>query len=242
MGWAAQAQAGYAAAREYYQQSRDLFWQIGERGTTASQIRRLGDVALAEGDYAAAEQHYQDALALWRALDNPLGIAMAIRCLGKVAYRQRAYDQAIRFYEESLALFRTTASQYDVARVLIGLARALTRRGDHVRSRELFAESLSIACAIDRPSAIIGALEGLAGLAQACANSNGAALLLAVAERIREEHSIHRWPADRPEYDTLAGEVQAALGEAAFAQAWADGRALTLDQAIAEGLSSAPNN
>jgi hypothetical protein len=69
-----------------------------------------------------------------------------------------------------------------------------------------------------------------------------AARLLAAAERIREEKSAPHWPADRGEYDTLVDAVRMALNEEAFEQAWAAGRALTLERAIAEGLSTGSTN
>ena len=43
-------------------------------------------------------------------------------------------------------------------------------------------------------------------------------------------------PADRADHDRDVATVRAALGEAAFAAAWAQGRAMTMEQAIAEAL------
>ena len=44
-------------------------------------------------------------------------------------------------------------------------------------------------------------------------------------------------PADRADHDRDVAAVRAALGEAAFAAAWAEGRAMTMEQAIAEALN-----
>ncbi len=43
-------------------------------------------------------------------------------------------------------------------------------------------------------------------------------------------------PADRADYDRIVATVRAQLGEEAFAAAWEAGRAMTLDDAIAEAL------
>ena len=41
---------------------------------------------------------------------------------------------------------------------------------------------------------------------------------------------------DRPEQDRIIIKVRAQMDEAAFAAAWAAGRAMTLEQAIAEAI------
>jgi hypothetical protein len=44
------------------------------------------------------------------------------------------------------------------------------------------------------------------------------------------------WSADQIDYQRNVAAMRAVLGEAAFAAAWDAGRALTLEQAIAEAL------
>ena len=43
-------------------------------------------------------------------------------------------------------------------------------------------------------------------------------------------------PGDQPEHDRNIAFVRARLGEAAFEAAWAEGQAMTLDQAVAHAL------
>ena len=43
-------------------------------------------------------------------------------------------------------------------------------------------------------------------------------------------------PAERAEYDTAVAATRAALGEEAFAAAWAEGQAMTMEQAIEYAL------
>jgi hypothetical protein len=43
-------------------------------------------------------------------------------------------------------------------------------------------------------------------------------------------------PTERPEYDREVNDLRANMDEAAFAKAWAEGRALTMEQAIALAL------
>jgi hypothetical protein len=44
------------------------------------------------------------------------------------------------------------------------------------------------------------------------------------------------WPDERRDYERIVATARAQLGEEAFAMAWAAGRAMSLDQAIAYAL------
>jgi hypothetical protein len=63
--------------------------------------------------------------------------------------------------------------------------------------------------------------------------------LLAAMERYREQTGIIRSPIDHPRYTQDVAAARAQLDETAFDAAWAEGRAMTLDQAIAEALGTA---
>jgi hypothetical protein len=43
-------------------------------------------------------------------------------------------------------------------------------------------------------------------------------------------------PADRPEHERQVAVLRAELGDAAFAAAWAEGQAMTLEAALAEAV------
>jgi DNA-binding NarL/FixJ family response regulator len=59
-----------------------------------------------------------------------------------------------------------------------------------------------------------------------------AATIFGAAERLREHLGAAKPPQWRSMLEPLVGEVRAALGEAAFMEAWAAGRALTPDEAV----------
>jgi hypothetical protein len=46
-------------------------------------------------------------------------------------------------------------------------------------------------------------------------------------------------PAERAEYEQVLAGLRAALGEPAFAAAWAEGEATPLEQALADALAAA---
>jgi hypothetical protein len=74
-------------------------------------------------------------------------------------------------------------------------------------------------------------------VAVAQAQSERAARLFGAAEALREAIGTPLPPADRAEHDRSVAAVRTALGEEAFAAAWAEGRALTLEHAVAFALA-----
>ena len=76
-------------------------------------------------------------------------------------------------------------------------------------------------------------LEGFAALAGRRGKPERAAQLLRAAAAPRASIDDRTDPADSIQRDHALTAVRAALGEAAFAAAWADGRSMAMEQAIA---------
>jgi len=80
-------------------------------------------------------------------------------------------------------------------------------------------------------------LEGFAGVASAQGQFERAARFLGAAEALRETLGFHRLPPDQGDYDQRFVSTRAGLGDTAFARAWAEGRAMTLEQAFEYALT-----
>jgi hypothetical protein len=76
----------------------------------------------------------------------------------------------------------------------------------------------------------------LADLSTSQGRPQEAARLLGAAEALLKASGSTWWPADRVEYERNLATLRAALSEAAFAAAWAEGQAMTLERAIAYAL------
>jgi hypothetical protein len=80
-------------------------------------------------------------------------------------------------------------------------------------------------------------LESLARLAVQGREWDRAARLWGAAAALREALGAPRAPNRRAEGERELGAARAALGESAFAASWAEGQALSLEQAIADALA-----
>jgi hypothetical protein len=66
-----------------------------------------------------------------------------------------------------------------------------------------------------------------------------AARIFGAAEALRVASAAPLWPVERVHHDRRVAALRATLGEAAFAAAWAAGRALPLAQAVDYALEEA---
>ena len=97
----------------------------------------------------------------------------------------------------------------------------------------LYQEGLSLYQKVgDRPG-IAECLRGLASVAVTQADAARAACLFGAAEGLREAIGASLLPDERAGYDGMVAAARACLGDRAFAAAWASGRTMMLEQAVA---------
>jgi predicted ATPase len=202
------------------------------------------------GVFLALVMYYRSdvdgAAALWRENlaslqkhEDRTGIAFAQSGLGLVAYCQGDYQLARERLEEGLAYSRVAGDKRYVAIALNGLAKAMRALGDEARALALFIESLSLRKEMGTRRGIAESLEGLAGMAaEAEGDDREAARLFGAAEALREAIGAPVPLVERAEYDRNVATARAQLDEATFASAWAEGRAMTLEQAVATAMET----
>jgi len=158
--------------------------------------------------------------------------------LGHVLRFQGRYAAAHARYEEGLAIGREHGSQSIVAYALTDLGLVELKQGDHAAAWSLIQESLAIWKGSGGTYGVIRCLEGLAQLAWAKEQPLRTAQLFGAASSFREKIRCPLPPVDRADYDCLP-VVRAALGGETFDAAWAEGGAMTLDQAMEHALGDA---
>ncbi len=101
-------------------------------------------------------------------------------------------------------------------------------------------EGLALFRELGKQTGIAFSLEGLAGVAGAQKQSLRAARLFGAAEALREIINFPLAPSNRAYYERIVATPRAQLDAAAFAVAWAEGRVMTLEQAITLALADDP--
>jgi predicted ATPase/class 3 adenylate cyclase len=236
LGFVLYIQGDLAAARIVSEENLELCRELGIGVGTATALSNLGGIALGQGEYTRAALLAEESLALFRELGVSYGASGQLNTLGTVAYLQGDYSRAAAFYAEGLALRRELGDRRGTIALLLGLGGATLVQGDIARARALYVEAMEVARALDYRQGIIWALRALAGASAVAGQPEQAARLWGSEEALREAAAVPIWPDEQVMYEHDIAAARTQLDTATFAAAWAAGRALPLEQAIAEAL------
>ncbi|HTS21196.1 MAG TPA: tetratricopeptide repeat protein [Casimicrobiaceae bacterium] len=237
LGIVAFEQGDLATGRMLVEESLGIMRELGDRLGIANKLTSLGHLAFREENYSAAWALHQEDLSIRRELADQRGIAVSLTWLGIVAHYRAEYPAAKAFMEESMALYRELGDRGGVATALENLAAVAFAVRDFAAAQALGRQSLSIHAELGEKVGIRAALDGLAAVAADSGDPLRAARVWGATERLLDEIGAPRYVQDQRDYDRRVAALRAALGEAAFDQAWRLGCSLTLEEAIAFALS-----
>lgn len=235
-GTLASIHGDYAQARKLLEESLAMRRVLGHKPGISVSLGNLGGVVWRQGDLARARVLYQESLVLAREAGDRHFTAFALLNLGNVACDQGDYPGASALYEESLALWRELGNKMRIAEALGDLGSMRHAQGDLARARDHFKESLSLSRELGFKQGIAQSLEAFACLALKEARTERCVRLWGAAAALREIISSPLAPDVREKQEREIATVRKTLGESAFAKAWTEGRAMTLEQAIAYAL------
>jgi len=227
-------QGEYTRARSFLEESLALYREVGDKSGIASALFVWAWMLLwSEGELERAHSMLEESLALSREVGNKGIESFGEFLLGMVAFFQGEYSRARSLIEESLALSRKMRSQRFMALGLFGQSSLAFVQGDTVTAHALLKESLALFRKIDDQSMMAYCLENLAVVVVAQGQLAWGVRLWEAIETVREASSIPRPSAMRLGYEQSLATARAGLGEEAYAAVWAEGRAMTPEQALA---------
>lgn len=239
-GIVAKNQGDYALAEQCYSESLNLFREVGDRRNSALVLGNQGNLASAKGDDALALALHEEALTVYRQIGDREDIAERLGSLADIACRRGEYQAAAGYLQEGLSIARKSASRPQLASLLSTMGHLAVRTGEPGSASAHFRESLTIYRDFGSKHNIAALLESVAHLAALESKSRAglrrAARLFGAAEGLREQIGAPHAPAEQHEYDRQLASARASLDARAWASAWGGGRALTMEQAIAEAL------
>jgi tetratricopeptide (TPR) repeat protein len=229
-------QGDIARAKELSDESLNFFRELGDTGGSAFASMVLGHVAADQHNYGLAATHFEESLALNRQIGDRHFIAWALADLAEMAMRQADRARAVALYEQSLLLFRELGHTWSISFVLLTLAEVTQSQGDYSRAMQLYAEGLGHALDVRNLRGVAWCFKGLAELAEATGQAERAAWLGGASVGVLESSDEQLEHASDAEYWPDIVALRTRLEAAGLAAAWADGRAMTLEQAVAYAL------
>jgi predicted ATPase/class 3 adenylate cyclase len=240
LGDARRFQGDVRAARSLYEEALRLGRGIDDQWSLAYSLTALGGMVAGEGNYAAARSLLAEGLTIKRALGDKRSIAYSLNSLAGLSLAEENTRGARSLYEETLRIGQELGDKRGIALSLSSLGLVARAEGDFLAARARFAESLEIFGQVGDRRGVADSLKRVAEVAATQGESELAARSFGAAQRLREDTGAPLPPADRAEHDCSSAGLRTALGEEAFDQAWAEGRAMSLAEAIACALGEAP--
>ena len=171
-------------------------------------------------------------------LGNTWGIGFAVYMLGLVHEQQDDLAAARAYERESQAIWRALRDPRYIAYTTLALGRIAFAEGDAATARTLSQEGLAIAAEMQDPFIIGVGLGSFVVLAAAEGQAVRALRLAAVIDTLFQGLGVPPSPQIRPLVERARAQAMQAIDPATQAAADAEGRAMTLEQAIAEALEA----
>lgn len=192
----------------------------------------LGRLAGAD-DAQAARASLEQALAVARESTLAHIVPRCLVDLGRLAARDDDADGAEQLLVEALQSARQSGDKIGEAHALSELGQTATARGDHQRAGSLHHQALALHANIGDPAGIADSLHALAGTAARHDRFTEAARLLGAAHSIRDTHGYIPATDRQREHELHLRMARDGLNQEAFQTAWAQGAALSTEEAIA---------
>lgn len=235
LGIASMNQGELDSARAHFRESAEHYRAVGDEWGEAFALSRLGNVVMMTGDFEQARLRLEESLDMARKVGDPWQIAGVLAGLGGLGLAQGDAAMAQARYEEVVGLFRKVGDHYGLSWTVSNLGFAVLAQGDEERAGALFRESLSLGQEMGNPNATVLYLAGMGAIAalrgQSHASEEPESEFLHAARLFGAAHSM------RPELATMwqqfVDKARAQIEPAAWDTAFAEGQAMTVDEALA---------
>jgi DNA-binding CsgD family transcriptional regulator/tetratricopeptide (TPR) repeat protein len=237
LGWVALLRGDFPAARDAVAASRAAV-QPSESDSVLVRLIEpiatwvLGSLELANGHPTIARDMLAAVVTGARSSMISRWAAVPLVSLAETQLALGARDDAAASLDEAAGLARAGALTWVLGRVAQLRARMQAHEGDLAEAESLAHQALTFGREAGDRLGVVDALELLGRLVAEQGSPREAVRLWAAAESRRAELGYARFPGDRPAHEAALDEAKQTLGNE-FATAWAEGAALSVDDAVA---------
>jgi predicted ATPase len=226
----------YPAAQSNFERSLACWRMLPDRLAMARCLHNLSNVVKVRGDYSRARWALKEATDIFDTLGDRSGAAWSISQLGDIAREQADVSAAREFYQRALSVFREVDDRWGSARSLTDLGSIACKQGDAMAAHAAYREALELFASLGHRRGIARALEGYSVLALAQGDAARALKLAAAAAHLRRLISAFLPQAEQLKLDQMLQPAWESLNELEGKDAWAQGSAMSLEQAIQYSL------
>jgi non-specific serine/threonine protein kinase len=238
LGWKAMIGGDRERAKELLEESLKLSRDAKDELGIADTLLGLGGALDAPDDHERAKAIHEEGIVLSRKLGYAPTLARHLFSLGYMLLLEGDYERGVARNEEAADLFRERGYKGGLEYVLDNLGWAALLQGDHERARSYYRESLMLCKDLGNKTVASESLEGLACISEAEGASERAARLFGVAEALRAAVGVQHLPEEDAWREPYLAAARSRLGEDSWEEALAQGRDMSMEEAIEYALSA----
>jgi tetratricopeptide (TPR) repeat protein len=223
-----------------------LLRRLGERRRIALVLIQLAAATGFLGKREASRNYIEESIRLSRGVYMAWDSALSFLVLGQIMRAQGDTLEARTQLREAQAVFLEMGDKFFFNVAQSEFAETARLEGNTVEAAPLYKKTIVIWRELGHRGGLARCLEVLAFIAnsqtpsstgESSAYLKRAARLLGAAEALREASQSEMTPEEQTEYDREATALRAKLDPATFNAAWAEGRAMTIEQTIEFAIS-----
>ncbi len=225
----------YASAQALAEESLALYSELEDKHGIATALRALSVAVHNQGNVAQARTASEQSVEIFREISDRGCMGITLSVLARQVYEQGNLQRAAELGHESIAALHE--DKVSISSALDILGRITLAQQNSTQARQYFRDGLILQRDLKDTRMVPSLLEGLAHNFAASARPQAAIRLLGAAEALREEFNLAMMQIEHPEYDNLVSMLQKQIDAVTYQKKWAEGRAMTLEQAIDYAMS-----
>ena len=234
LGLVSSSQGEYARAQSLFEEGLAIHRALGDKRGIAQTLSQLAQVLfVSQADQARVSSLLEECLMDSQEVGFKEGIAAYYCVSGQLALSRKDLVLARSLAEKSVVLYKEIGHRHGTANSLGVLGKVFAIEGDYAAAQTLYEQSLAISCELSEQWVAAVFLLELGNVVAAQQKLAWAAQLWGAAEALRDAFGVPIPLAQRADYERSLSAVRVHLGERAFAAAWAQGRSMTPEQALA---------
>jgi predicted ATPase/class 3 adenylate cyclase len=221
-----------------YEASVRISRQLGDRDAEAEALYNLAFVPVMRGDYPESRRRFEASLALATEIGRPDLVAQNQGRLGFVEAIGGDPHGGLRLLEEALSFSRSADDRFQIAWTVGATGRVHRLLGQHREARARYLEGLRMHAEARNLPGIGATLDSIAGLESENGRHTEAMRLMGASATLTSTTGASA-PLMFSRVEDVEENARQALGDEAVEKALAEGRSMTLDEAVAYAASLA---
>jgi predicted ATPase/DNA-binding SARP family transcriptional activator len=224
------------------EESLALYRSLGDPEGIGRTAHLLGQAAIELGERDRALAYADESLRLARELGHVRGLIVSLRELGVLTAADGDHRRANELLDESEQLAREHGDDSALAAILLDRSRLALAAPDTESAATLASGAVELYRRYGTTAGVAEGIHILALAAEADGRPDRAARLLGAAEALRETVGTPPSAVNAGGLEDVVRRASSVLGDAAFASAHAEGRALSVDEAVALAVTDGPTS